>query len=386
MVESVRTLDTTLRDGEQAPGTSFLPPEKLNLTRRLSSVGNDVTEIGFAASSPADHRTIQTASFDLPDSIPGSLARTCRPDIWLAADALRLACRPRLHTFIASSDLHIKEKLRMNRRLVLARASKSVRFSLRFADDVEFSPEDGSRTGLSFLLRMFQDVTKAGANTLNITDTVGNCLPEIFGVLVKNVGSGVPSSDRAVLSVHCHNDLGLAAANTISGLRVGRARQVECTVNGIGERAGNAAWEEVAVSVKLWGSYFQLRIPFQSRLVLSLSYLTEGAAGLLLPAAKPVVGRNAFTHASGIHQDGVVKDRRTYEILRAEDLGWQQNRIVLGRLSGLNGFRTKLLELTLPLQSGATARLFTKFKMLTEKLRPTTDGGLLRFVETELLS
>lgn len=357
-------LDTTLRDGEQTPGVLMTPNEKIAIARKLELMNVNIIEAGFAASSTADFISINNISAAVKNCTICSLARASKSDIELAAEALKPASRSRIHTFIATSDIHIRNKLRSSPEHVYETAKAAVRFARRFTDDVEFSPEDCSRSNIDFLSSLLECVITEGANTINITDTVGFETPGSFGSLVKRIKENIPNSDKAVFSVHCHNDLGLAVANTLSGIKQGGANQVECTVNGIGERSGNASLEEVVMALNTKHQFFGICSQVDTKQLLSLSALVSKCTGLSIQSTKPIVGQNAFAHASGIHQDGILKCRETYEIMNAKDIGWKKNSIVLGKLSGSNAFKYKLKELNVRLNKNRLICLFHSFKHL----------------------
>jgi 2-isopropylmalate synthase len=322
--------DTTLRDGEQSPGASMTKDEKLRIARQLERLKVDVIEAGFAASSNGDFEAVRTIADHIKDSTVCSLARANDRDITRAADALKGARRARIHTFIATSALHMEKKLRMTPDQVFEQAKLAVRFARQRCDDVEFSPEDGYRSDMDFLCRVLEAVIREGATTVNIPDTVGYAVPESYGDFIRTLREKIPNSDKAVWSVHCHNDLGMAVANSLAGVKIGGARQVECTINGLGERAGNCSLEEVVMAVRTRRDYFGLAVGVDTTQIVPASRMVSQTTGFLVQPNKAVVGANAFAHASGIHQDGVLKARDTYEIMRAEDVGWSANKIVLG--------------------------------------------------------
>ncbi|MCA3167442.1 MAG: 2-isopropylmalate synthase, partial [Burkholderiales bacterium] len=334
MADKLIIFDTTLRDGEQSPGASMTKEEKLRIARQLERLRVDVIEAGFAASSNGDFEAIRAIATTIKDSTVCSLSRANERDIARAAEALQPAARKRIHTFIATSPLHMEKKLRMSPDQVAEAARAAVRYARQFTDDVEFSPEDGSRSDLDFLCRVLEGVITEGATTINVADTVGYGVPELYGHLIKTLRERIPNSDKAVWSVHCHNDLGMAVANSLAGVKIGGARQVECTINGLGERAGNTSLEEIVMAVRTRKDYFGLELGVDTTQIVPASKLVAGITGFIVQPNKAVVGANAFAHASGIHQDGVLKARDTYEIMRAEDVGWSANKIVLGKLSG----------------------------------------------------
>jgi len=376
--------DTTLRDGEQSPGASMTKEEKIRIAKQLERMKVDVIEAGFAASSNGDFDAIHTIAGLVKDSTICSLARANDKDIQRAADALKAADHFRIHTFIATSPLHMEKKLRMSPEQVLEQAKLAVRFARKFTNDVEFSPEDGSRSDFDFLCRVLEAVINEGATTINIADTVGYGVPELYGNLVKTLRERIPNADKAVFSVHCHNDLGMAVANSLAGVRIGGARQVECTINGLGERAGNTSLEEVVMAVKTRKDYFGLDLGIDTTQIVPASKLVSQITGFVVQPNKAVVGANAFAHASGIHQDGVLKARDTYEIMRAEDVGWSANKIVLGKLSGRNAFKQRLQELGIQLDGEAELnQAFARFKELADRKAEIFDEDIIAIVTEE---
>ncbi|CUX76684.1 2-isopropylmalate synthase [Candidatus Tremblaya princeps] len=376
LLRRLAILDTTLRDGEQAPGILMGPDAKAEVARRLELAGVDVIEAGFAASSPADFGAIRRISGCIRGSVVCALARACGHDIRIAARSLEFARRPRIHVFVGSSRLHMEDKLRMHEWEVLDRATAAVRLARAYCDDVEFSPEDSSRSDPSFLCSLACAAVEAGATIVNVTDTVGYGTPGLLGDVAGMLHRSVPSSGGVTLSVHCHNDVGLALANTIAAVVRGGAGQVECTVTGIGERAGNAALEEVVVATWLDHGSTGLDVRIDARHMLSLASLVSLMTRRLVHATKPVVGQHAFSHASGIHQDGVIKNRRTYEALRAEDIGGRGGRIVLGKLSGAHALRERLGFIHTPLGAIGEHHLAGLMKLLASRL-PLIDGAAL---------
>ncbi|WP_423454623.1 2-isopropylmalate synthase [Ottowia sp. VDI28] len=384
MTDKLIIFDTTLRDGEQSPGASMTKDEKLRIARQLERLKVDVIEAGFAASSNGDFECVQAIAQAIKDSTVCSLARTNDRDISRAADALKGAARGRIHTFIATSPLHMEKKLRMTPDEVFEQAKLSVRFARNHLDDIEFSAEDGYRSDMDFLCRIVEAVIKEGATTINIPDTVGYAIPELYGNFIKTLRERVPNSDKAIWSVHCHNDLGMAVANSLAGVKAGGARQVECTINGLGERAGNCSLEEVVMAVKTRKDYFGLDLGIDPSHIVAASRMVSQTTGFVVQPNKAVVGANAFAHASGIHQDGVLKARDTYEIMRAEDVGWSANKIVLGKLSGRNAFKQRLQELGVMLESeGEVLAAFAKFKELADRKSEIFDEDILALVSDE---
>ncbi|MDC8786335.1 2-isopropylmalate synthase [Roseateles koreensis] len=384
MSQQLIIFDTTLRDGEQSPGASMTKDEKLRIARQLERLRVDVIEAGFAASSNGDFEAVKAIADAVRESTICSLARANDRDISRAAEALKGAARSRIHTFIATSELHMEKKLRMTREQVLEQAIQAVRFARNLTDDVEFSPEDGYRSDPEFLAQVVEAVIKAGARTINIPDTVGYAIPELYGNFIKTLRERVPNSDQAIWSVHCHNDLGMAVANSLAGVQIGGARQIECTINGLGERAGNCSLEEVVMAVKTRRDYFGLDLNIDATQIVPASRMVSQTTGFVVQPNKAVVGANAFAHASGIHQDGVLKARDTYEIMRAEDVGWAANKIVLGKLSGRNAFKQRLQELGISLESEAEVNAaFVRFKDLADRKNEIFDEDILALVMDE---
>ena len=384
MTDRLIIFDTTLRDGEQSPGASMTRDEKLRIARQLERMKVDVIEAGFAASSNGDFEAVKAIAAVVKDSTVCSLARANDRDISRAAEALAGAHRARIHTFIATSELHMEKKLRMTREQVLKQATLAVRFARNLCGDIEFSPEDGYRSDIDFLARVCEAVIREGAGTINIPDTVGYGIPELYGDFIRRLRDKVPSSDQVIWSVHCHNDLGMAVANSLAGVKIGGARQVECTINGLGERAGNCSLEEVVMAVKTRCDYFGLEVGIDATQIVPASRLVSQTTGFVVQPNKAVVGANAFAHASGIHQDGVLKARDTYEIMRAEDVGWAANKIVLGKLSGRNAFKARLQELGIQLESETEVNAaFVRFKDLADRKNEIFDEDILALVMDE---
>lgn len=384
MADKLIIFDTTLRDGEQSPGASMTKDEKVRIAKQLERLKVDIIEAGFAAASNGDFDAIQTIAQQVKDSTVCSLSRANDRDIARAAEALKGAASARIHTFIATSALHMEKKLRMTPDQVHEQAKQAVRYARRFTDNIEFSPEDGSRSDIDFLCRVIETVIAEGATTINVADTVGYGIPELYGNLIKTLRERIPNSDKAVWSVHCHNDLGMAVANSLAGVKIGGARQVECTINGLGERAGNTSLEEIVMACKTRRDYFGLDIGIDTTQIVPASKMVSQVTGFLVQPNKAVVGANAFAHASGIHQDGVLKSRDTYEIMRAEDVGWNANKIVLGKLSGRNAFKQRLQELGIELSSEAEANeAFARFKELADRKAEIYDEDIIAIVSEE---
>jgi 2-isopropylmalate synthase len=384
MTDKLIIFDTTLRDGEQSPGASMTRDEKLRIARQLERLRVDIIEAGFAASSNGDFECVRAIAAAIKDSVVCSLARANDRDISRAAEALKPAARARIHTFIATSPLHMEKKLRMTPDQVFEQARLSVRFARKHCDDVEFSPEDGYRSEPDFLCRVLEAAIAEGATTINIPDTVGYAIPELYGNFIKMLRERIPNSDKAAWSVHCHNDLGMAVANSLAGVKIGGARQIECTINGLGERAGNCSLEEVVMAVKTRRDYFGLTLGIDTTQIVPASRMVSQTTGFVVQPNKAVVGANAFAHASGIHQDGVLKARDTYEIMRAEDVGWAANKIVLGKLSGRNAFKQRLHELGIEMESEADINTaFARFKDLADRKSEIFDEDILALVSDE---
>jgi len=378
--------DTTLRDGEQSPGAAMTREEKMRIARQLEKLRVDIIEAGFAAASPGDFESIRAIAEVIKDSTVCSLARANEKDVRRAGEAIKPAARGRIHTFIATSPIHMEKKLRMQPDEVVAAAVQAVKWALEYTDDVEFSAEDAVRSDFDFLCRVFDAAIKAGAKTLNVPDTVGYSIPVQWGERMRQLIEHVPNADRVIWSTHCHNDLGMASANSLAAVLNG-ARQVECTINGLGERAGNASLEEIVMAVRTRKDLFPVETRIDTAQILPTSRLVSQITGYVVQPNKAIVGANAFAHESGIHQDGVLKHRETYEIMRAEDVGWHANKLSLGKLSGRNAFKTKLAELGIELGSEeALNTAFAKFKELADKKREIFDEDLQAIVSDELVT
>src|SRR3954464_13387947 len=380
--------DTTMRDGEQSPGASMTRDEKLRIARALERMRVDVIEAGFPASSNGDFEAVKAIAGVVQDSTVCGLCRANDRDIQRGIDALKDARGPwRIHTFIATSALHVVRNFRMTPEQVLEQAKLSIRFARNACADVEFSPEDGSRSDPDFLCRVLEAVIKEGARTINVPDTVGYAVPEQFGEFIRSLRQRIPNSDKAVWSVHCHNDLGMAVANSLAAVKIGGARQIECTINGLGERAGNTSLEEIVMALKTRKDFFKLETRLETTHIVPTSRLVSQITGFVVQPNKAVVGANAFAHASGIHQDGVLKARDTYEIMTAEDVGWSTNKIVLGKLSGRNAFKQRLKELGIELESDDAAnKAFQRFKDLADKKAEIFDEDLQQLVAQEAVA
>jgi len=372
--------DTTLRDGEQSPGASMNKDEKLRIAKALEKLRVDVIEAGFPIASIGDFEAVEAVARSIKESTVCGLARALEPDIDRAGEALAQAESGRIHTFIATSPIHMQQKLRMSPDQVVEQAIWAVKRARNLCADVEFSAEDAGRSEIDFLCRIFEAVIDAGATTINVPDTVGYNLPSQFGETIRQLMERIPNADKAVFSVHCHNDLGLAAANSLAAVANG-ARQVECTINGLGERAGNASLEEVVMAVRTRRDFFDCDSRLDTTQIVNCSRLVSSITGFPVQPNKAIVGANAFAHESGIHQDGVLKSRETYEIMRAQDVGWAQNRMVMGKHSGRNAFRTRLEELGTVFESEEELNdAFRRFKDLADKKHEIFDDDLQALV------
>ncbi len=391
MSEKLIIFDTTLRDGEQSPGASMNADEKVRIAKALEAMQVDVIEAGFPIASPGDFASVKAVAASIKKSRICALARALDKDIEVAGKALKPATIARIHTFIATSPIHMQKKLNMRPEQVVEQAVSAVKKARQFTDDIEFSPEDAGRSEPDFLCKIIEAAITAGATTINIPDTVGYNLPQQFGALIKSLIENIPNADKAIFSVHCHNDLGLAVANSLSAVQNG-ARQIECTINGLGERAGNASLEEVVMAVRTRQDLFDVDSNIDATHIMNCSRLVAGTIGFPVQPNKAIVGANAFAHESGIHQDGVLKQRETYEIMRAEDVGWSANRMVLGKHSGRNAFKSRLESLGINFDSQAALNeAFTRFKDLADKKHEIFEEDLLALVtntpdETEIFS
>ena len=372
--------DTTLRDGEQSPGASMTRDEKIRVARALELMRVDIIEAGFPIASDGDFESVRAVAGIIKDSTVCGLARAKQVDIERAGEAIKPANSGRIHTFLATSPIHMEQKLRMSPDEVVEAAVAAVRMARNFTDDVEFSPEDAGRSEPDFLCRVIEAVIDAGASTINIPDTVGYNLPHQFGDLIADLIERIPNSDKAIFSVHCHNDLGLAVGNSLSAVLQG-ARQVECTINGLGERAGNASLEEIVMAVRTRQDVFPCDTDLDTTQVMNCSRLVSGITGFSVQPNKAIVGANAFAHESGIHQDGVLKSRETYEIMRAQDVGWTTNKLVLGKHSGRNAFKSRMAELNIDFNTEEELNdVFARFKTLADKKHDIFDEDLLALV------
>jgi len=384
MTDRVMIFDTTLRDGEQSPGASMNTAEKMRLAIQLEKLGVDVIEAGFPAASPGDFEAVKAVAGRIRKSQIAALARASKEDIDKAWGSVKDAAHPRIHTFIATSDIHLEHKLKMTRDQVLRAAVEAVKYAKSLTENVEFSAEDGSRSDPDFLCKVFGAVIEAGATTVNLPDTVGYAMPDEFGRLVAYVRENTPGMERVILSVHCHNDLGLATANSLAGLKYG-ARQVEVTINGIGERAGNTSLEEVVMGLYTRKEHLGLTTNINTREIHPASRLVSMITGIVVQPNKAIVGANAFAHEAGIHQDGVLKNRMTYEIMEPEIVGLSTNRLVLGKHSGRHAFRQKLSSLGYDLSEKDLDRVFARFKELADKRKEILDEDIEVLVAEEIL-
>ena len=385
MSDRLIIFDTTLRDGEQSPGASMTRDEKVRIAKQLERMRVDIIEAGFPVASPGDFESVKAVAAAVTESTVCALARAVEKDIDRAAEAIKPAKRGRIHTFIATSPIHMEHKLRMTEDEVLERAVAMVKYARRYTDDVEFSAEDAVRSDTDFLCRVFEAAIAAGARTVNVPDTVGYSIPHVWGERIKTLIERVPNSDKAVWSTHCHNDLGLAVANSLAAVLNG-ARQVECTINGLGERAGNASLEEIVMAVRTRRGLFSCDSRLDTTQIVPASRLVSSITGFPVQPNKAIVGANAFAHESGIHQDGIIKKRETYEIMRAEDVGWSANRMVLGKHSGRNAFRQRLKELGYEFKTEAELNsAFERFKELADKKHEIFDEDLQALVTEEAI-
>ena len=374
--------DTTLRDGEQTPRVTLEPQEKLRIARQLEEMGVDVIEAGFPIASPGDVEAVTIISKEIKNSTVCGLARSVKKDIDVAWSALQYARKPRIHVFIATSEIHMKYKLKKTKEEVLEQAVESVRYARSFCDDVEFSAEDATRSDPEFLKEVFLGVIDAGATVINVPDTVGYCIPNEFGNFIAQIKSYLP--EDIILSIHCHNDLGLATANSLLGVLNG-ANQVEVSVNGLGERAGNAALEEVVMAIRTRKDAFDAYTNLNTEYIINLSRLVSGFTGIPVQPNKAIVGINAFAHEAGIHQDGVLKERSTYEIMNPKDIGLDSSEIVLGKHSGRHALNERLKQLGYSLSEEELMKVFERFKVLADEKREILDRDLITLLEEKKL-
>ncbi len=380
--DKVFIFDTTLRDGEQAPGASMNEKEKLEVAFSLERLGADIIEAGFPVISKGDFNSVKNVAKHIKKSSVCGLARSIKKDIDACYDAVRGAKRPRIHVFLATSKIHLEYKLKRSKEEILKMAVDAVKYARSKASDIEFSPEDASRTDKDFLFRIVEAVIKAGAKTVNIPDTVGYGVPDQFGQLIKDIKNNVPNVNKAIISVHCHNDLGLGVANSLAAIKNG-ARQVECTVNGIGERAGNASVEEIVMALKTREDYYNCMTNVKTAEICRVSRLVSKYTGFAVAPNKAIVGANAFRHEAGIHQDGVLKERTTYEIMKPEEVGFVETGLVLGKHSGRHAFRVRLKALGIDLKDDGLDRAFGRFKNVADKKKQVYDEDLIAIAEDE---
>lgn len=382
MTEYIKIFDTTLRDGEQSPGASMNIEEKLEIAKQLAKLNVDVIEAGFPMSSPGDFEAVKLVSQKIKGPIIAGLCRATNADIDRAWEALQYAEKPRIHTFIATSDIHLKHKLKKSREEVIDIAVNAIKRAKSYCEDVEFSAEDASRTDIDYLAEIVEAVIEAGALTVNIPDTVGYGIPNEFGKIISDLKMMVPNIDKAVISVHCHNDLGLGVANSLAAISAG-ARQIECTINGVGERAGNAALEEIVMALKTREDKFGVSLGINTKEIYKASRLVSDITGLVVQANKAIVGSNAFAHEAGIHQHGVLQERSTYEIMDAKSIGLSESKLVLGKHSGRHAFEQRLTELGYTLDKEDLDKAFTRFKEVADKKKEIFDEDLEALVADE---
>ena len=383
MARMIRIFDTTLRDGEQSPGASMNVEEKVMVAKQLARLGVDIIEAGFAYSSPGDYEAVRRIAQEVEGPTICSLARARPEDIDRAWEALQGAPKVRIHTFLSTSDIHLKHQFRMTREQAKQRAVDMVQRARGYVDDVEFSPMDASRSDPAYLYEVIEAVIAAGARTINIPDTVGYAVPQEFGALIKGICDRVPNSKQAVISVHCHNDLGVAVANSLAAI-INGAGQVECTINGIGERAGNTSLEEIVMGLRTRTDFYQADTEVKTEEIAKTSRLVSKITGMVVQPNKAIVGANAFAHTSGIHQDGLLKDKTTYEIMRPESIGLVESQMVMGKLSGRHAFRQRLEELGYKLSDEEVNHAFERFKKLADQKKEIFEEDLEVIVSEEL--
>ncbi len=383
MSRKIHVFDTTLRDGEQVPGAKLNKGQKLEIARQLAKLGVDVIEAGFPCSSPEDLKAVKAVADQMKGPIIAGLARAVEQDIDLAWEAVQGAERPRIHVFLGSSDIHLQKKLRQGREDAMRMAESAVRHAKQYCEDVEYSTEDASRTDFDYLCQVVESVIQAGATVVNIPDTVGYAVPEEFGNLIRRLKERVPALDKVTLSVHCHNDLGLAVSNSMAAIRNG-AEQVECTINGMGERAGNASLEEISMILKTRRGFFDAHTDIRTEEIYRTSRMVSRLMNIPVQPNKAIVGANAFAHSSGVHQDGILKDRSTYEIMKPEDVGIRRNSIVLTARSGRAALRHRLNELGYDLGKEQFERIYTRFLNVADRKKEIGSEELAAIVEIEL--
>jgi 2-isopropylmalate synthase len=383
-MDTIKIFDTTLRDGEQAPGATMNFDEKIRIAVQLEKLGVDIIEAGFPIASDGDFEAVKTIAMTITRSEVAGLARATEQDITRAWEAVKHAVKPRIHTFLATSDIHLKHKLQITKSQALKKAVQAVKFAQTFTGNVEFSAEDACRTDLVFLCNVVEAVIDAGATTVNIPDTVGYITPKEYFEIISTIKAKVKNINKAVISVHCHNDLGLAVANSLSALLAG-ARQVECTINGIGERAGNASLEEIVMGLKTRKDFYNMKTNINTKHIFRTSKLVSQITGIMVQPNKAVVGANAFAHESGIHQDGFLKERLTYEIMTPESVGIPQSVLVLGKLSGRHAFRNRLQEMGYELNEEHMNKAFRRFKELCDQKKYLYDEDIDAIISEEIL-
>ena len=383
--DKVIIFDTTLRDGEQAPGATMNLEEKLLIAKTLEKMGVDVIEAGFPAASNGDFEAVNRIAKLIKNSTICGLARAKKSDIERTAEAVKPAARPRIHTFLATSPIHMEFKLKMNEEQVLAAIKDSVSLARNLCPEVDWSPEDATRSNRDFLFKAIETAISAGANTVNIPDTVGYTTPDEYFDLISAIKNNVSNIDKAVISAHCHDDLGLAVANSLAAMRAG-ARQIECTINGIGERAGNAALEEIVMAIKTRGDFYQVETGIDATMITRISKLVSSITGFAVQYNKAIVGANAFAHESGIHQDGMLKNRSTYEIMTPQSVGLEKTSLTLGKLSGRAAFKDRLKEIGYDLSEEILAQAFIKFKELADKKKEILDEDLVSLVDDSIVN
>ena len=383
--EQLIIFDTTLRDGEQCPGASLNRKEKLEIARKLALLKVDVIEAGFPAASPGDFDSVQEIANEIRGTSIAGLARALEKDIEAVARALKKAASPRIHIFLSTSKTHREHKLQKNKSEIIKMATDAVRFGKSFCDDIEFSPEDASRTEHDFLYEVLEAVIDAGAKTVNIPDTVGYAVPDEFGQLITNIRQNVSNIEKAIISVHCHNDLGMAVANSLAAVKAG-ARQVECTINGIGERAGNAAMEEIVMALKTRKKFFNIDTRIDTKHILSCSKLVSSLTGFFVQRNKAIVGKNAFAHESGVHQDGFLKKKDTYEIMNPTDIGLEESELVLGKHSGRNALSKRIQDLGYNLTDAELNEVFKNFKILADEKKDLFDEDIISLIQKQNFS
>ena len=384
MTEKITIFDTTLRDGEQCPGASLNTHEKMEIAKYLEKMNVDVIEAGFPIASPGDFEGVEAIAKNIKNSTIASLCRALEKDIKCAWDAIKSAKKPRIHTFIATSPIHIKYKLEKTPQQVLEQAVSAVKLAKSYCPEVEFSAEDASRSEPQFLYNIFEEVIKAGATIINIPDTVGYSQPDEFGQLIKGIKENVPNIGQAMISVHCHNDLGLAVANSLESLKYG-VRQIECTINGIGERAGNASLEEIVMALHTREDFYNMCTDINTHYIYSTSKLVSRLTGFVVQPNKAIVGKNAFAHEAGIHQAGMLKDASTYEIMKPQTIGLESNQLVLGKHSGRNAFKSRLAELGYDLEKEKLNKSFEQFKQLADKKKEIYSEDLVALMSEILI-